>query len=150
MDIKNLRPQKHSRYDQGYINPRSCKKVFESQQGKPIIFRSSLERKFIGWCESNKSVKNWGSECIQVRYYNPRDGKYHTYNPDFMLEMTDGRKIVVEIKPYSQTQRPDSARIDGSWAWEQWEKNVLKWRAAIDYFSSLGIKFIIITEKFFA
>ena len=76
-DIKNLKPQKHSRYDQGYINPSTCKKVFESQIGKPIIFRSSLERKFVSWCESTKSVIRWGSECIQVPYTDPRDGSQH-------------------------------------------------------------------------
>ena len=46
-DIKSLRPSKKSRYEQGYVNPNTCKKVFESQRGIPIIFRSSLEKKFV-------------------------------------------------------------------------------------------------------
>ena len=50
-DIKSLRPSKKSRYEQGYVNPNTCKKVFESQRGIPIIFRSSLEKKFVIWCE---------------------------------------------------------------------------------------------------
>ena len=31
MDIKQLKPNKNSRYQQGLINPESCKKLFESQ-----------------------------------------------------------------------------------------------------------------------
>ena len=89
-DIKSLRPSKKSRYEQGYVNPNTCKKVFESQRGIPIIFRSSLEKKFVIWCESNKDVYRWGSECVQVPYYDPRDERQHTYNPDFFIEMTDG------------------------------------------------------------
>lgn len=30
----------------------------------------------------------------------------HTYYPDYFVEMVDGTKIVVEIKPYNQTQKP--------------------------------------------
>lgn len=148
-NIKDLKPSKTSRYEQGYVNPKTCKKVFESQIGLPIIFRSSLEKKFIVWCESNKDVKFWGSECIKVPYIDPRDGSQHTYNPDFFLEMTDGRKIAIEIKPYNQTQPPTHPVCD-DYAWNTYIKNRLKWTAAIKFFNERKIKFLIITEKFFS
>ena len=147
-DIKNLKPQKHSRYDQGYINPSTCKKIFESQIGKPIIFRSSLERKFVSWCESTKSVIRWGSECIQVPYTDPRDGSHHIYNPDFFLEMANGDRIAVEIKPLSQTKPPKYPMRD-DYQWNTYLKNRLKWDAAIKFFNERNIKFTIITENFF-
>jgi len=149
MDIKNLKPSKKSRYEQGYINTHSCKKIFESQRGAPIIYRSSLEKKFVQWCENNSKVARWGSECVQVPYYDPRDDREHTYNPDFVIEMTSGQKIVVEIKPLSQTVKPDYPYND-DYQWNQYIKNKLKWDAAIKFFSSKNIKFIIITEKFFS
>ena len=61
-DIKQLKPQVDGRYYQGHINPASCKKLFPSQSNQPIIFRSSYERSFINWLESNPNVKAWGSE----------------------------------------------------------------------------------------
>ena len=147
-DNKSLSPSKKSRYEQGYVNPNTCKKVFESQRGIPIIFRSSLEKKFVIWCESNKDVYRWGSECVQVPYYDPRDERQHTYNPDFFIEMTDGRKIAIEIKPSSQTVPPKHPVCD-DYAWNTYIKNRLKWDAAVKFFSERGIKFLIVTEKFF-
>lgn len=147
-DIKQLKPQKNSRYEQGYINPASCKKLFESQRGAPIIFRSSLEKRFVMWCESNKDVVHWGSECIQVPYMDPRDGSQHTYNPDFFLEMSNGDKIAVEIKPLQQTRKPNYPMRD-DYQWNTYLKNKLKWMAAIKFFEAQGIKFTIITENFF-
>ena len=58
-DIKKLKPSKSSRYDQGYIDPKSCKKIFESQKNKPIIYRSSYEKKVIMWLETNKNVERY-------------------------------------------------------------------------------------------
>ncbi len=146
MDIKKLKPQKNSRYEQGAIHPSSCKKVFESQRGKPIIYRSSLEKKFILWCESNRKIKHWGSECIQIPYFNPIDNRTHIYNPDFVLEYIDGRKVIVEIKPYSQTQKPN---INNEYAIRQYNTNILKWRAAKEFVKGKEAEFVIITERFF-
>ena len=81
MDIKQLKPSKKSRYNQGYINPTSCKKLFPTMVKQEIIYRSSYEKKFITWLESNKSVKYWGSECLKIPYLYI-DGKMHNYYPD--------------------------------------------------------------------
>ena len=147
-DIKSLKPQKNSRYEQGYINPSSCKKLFESQKGEPIIFRSSLEWKFANWCEQNPKVKHWGSECIQVPYFDPRDQKQHMYNPDFFIETIDGCRTAIEIKPASQTQKPKYPYRD-DYQWNMYIKNCLKWDAAVKFFREKGIKFRIIIEDFF-
>ena len=64
---KHLKPKKNGRFQQGYINPNSCKKLFESVKNQPIIYRSSWEKRFIYWCESNKNVKYWGSECTCIK-----------------------------------------------------------------------------------
>ena len=105
MNIKNLNPSKSSRYKQGCIDPKSCKKLFKSISNEKIIYRSSYELKFIVWLENNDKVKYWGSECFCIPYLY-KDGTTHKYYPDYFIEMVDGTKLVIEIKPYNQTQKP--------------------------------------------
>lgn len=143
MYIKQFKPNKRSRYEQGYINPSSCKKLFKSQSNEPIIFRSSYERTFVYWLESCKDVKQWGSECLEIRY-KYIDGKTHRYYPDYVVEMMNGNKLVIEIKPKNQTVKPLN---ENSSAFEMYVKNMCKWKAAKQFCESNGLKFQILTEE---
>lgn len=143
-NIKELHPSKKSRYKQGYINPACCKKLFESLSNTPIIYRSSYEKKFLTWCEQSDKVLRWGSECLSIPYTSKLDRKKHTYYPDYVLEMTNGEIWVVEIKPWSQTQKPNP---NNQWAVEEWIKNISKWEAAIQFCASHNMKFRIFTER---
>lgn len=142
--IKSIRPSKNSRFKQTYINPESCHKLFESLRHQPIICRSSWETKFIHWCENCPNVKAWGSECISWQYTSYLDGKVHTYYPDFVVEMKNGEKWVVEIKPYQQTQKPDP---NNQWLTREYIKNVSKWTSIKERCDRLGYKFYVLTEK---
>ena len=44
MYIKQHKPNKKGRYQQGYINPSSCKKLFKSQSNAQIFFHKNYER----------------------------------------------------------------------------------------------------------
>ena len=143
MDIKKLNPSKSSRYKQGYVNPLTCKKLFSSLNNERIIYRSSYELKFIMWLESSNKVKNWGSECICIPYLFI-DGSTHKYYPDYFVEMVDGEKILIEIKPHNQTQKPVN---ENCWAYKEYVKNTCKWKAAIEFCEKKGYKFKILTEK---
>lgn len=143
MDIKQLKPQKNSRYKQGYINPKSCKKLIPGTSAEKIIYRSSYELKFITWLENNSNVKFWGSECFYIPYMFV-DGTTHKYYPDYFVEMTDGTKLVVEIKPYNQTQKPIN---ENCWAAKEYTRNKCKWAAAIEFCKNKGYRFKILTEK---
>ena len=143
MGIKEFKPIKDGRYSQGYINPASCKKLFPQMKTDKIIYRSSYERKFIVWLENNEQVKNWGSECIRIPYLYI-DGKMHSYYPDYFVEMVDGTKMVVEIKPSSQTKRPVN---ENTWVGKEYRKNMCKWKATMEFCQAKGYKFKIITEK---
>ena len=140
MDIKQLRPSRKSKYKQGYVRPDSCKKYFGSG---PIIYRSSYERKFIVWLESNKRVARWTSEAISIPY-KYIDGKIHRYYPDYYVEMVDGRKFIIEIKPYNQTHPPVN---DNLYANREWSKNVRKWDSARQFCKEHGLEFQIIIEN---
>lgn len=143
--IKHLKPSKSSRYQQGYINPESCKKLFPSISRDIIIYRSSYEKTFIYWLESNKSVKYWGSECFSIPYLSALDNKEHSYYPDYIVEFVDGTKMVVEIKPYNQTQNP--VNENNMWAKREYIKNMCKWKAAKKYCDDRGFKFKVLTEN---
>lgn len=143
-DIKKLLPKRDSKYKQGYVNPDSCKKLFEDMRLKPVIYRSSYEKTFIEWCEKCKDVLHWGSECAGIPYINAYDGQQHTYYPDFFLEMTDGSKVIVEIKPYSQTQKP---KVLNDYNMKQYITNMSKWKFVKEMCSAHDWKFWIITEK---
>lgn len=142
-NIKNLKPSLNSRYSQGYINPSTCKKLFPQLRQESIIYRSSYEKKFIMWLENEKRVKYWGSECFSIPY-RMVDGKMHNYYPDYFVEMEDGECWVVEIKPYSQTQKPIN---ENCWGYREYVKNMCKWKATQEFCKSKGYKFRIFTER---
>lgn len=143
MNIKSLKPSKTSRYAQGYINQSTCKKLFPQLSNQTIIYRSSYELKFITWLENNNKVKHWGSECICIPYLY-KDGSTHKYYPDYFVEMVNGDKIVVEVKPYNQTQKPIN---ENCWAAKEYMKNMCKWKAAMEFCKSKGYIFKVLTEK---
>lgn len=145
-NIKQLRPQRNGRYSQGYINTKSCKKLFESQCNKPIIYRSSYEKKFIQWLENNSSVSKWGSECVQISYISPIDDKQHTYYPDFLFVQNE-QTILAEIKPANQTRQPSNTLPRDSYAWRTWMINVSKWKAAQEFCERNNMRFVILTER---
>lgn len=143
MNIKQLKPKQQSRYQQGYIDPKTCKKLFEELSHQPIIYRSSYELKFITWLEGSNKVKRWGSECFYIPYMFI-DGTTHKYYPDYFVEMVDGTKMVVEIKPYNQTKKPVN---ENCWAMKEYTKNMCKWKATMEFCQRKGYVFKILTEK---
>ena len=145
--IKSMKPKKNSRYHQGYIRREDCKKLFESVKNEPIIYRSGLEYQFIMFCENNPKILKWASEPIKIEYFSRLTNSVHNYYPDYIIETYKHEKIIVEIKPYNQTVKPDMT--DSKWLKEQWIKNTDKWNAAKEFAHNNGAKFIIVTEKFF-
>lgn len=141
MNIKDLKPSRRSRYTQGYVNPQTCKKLID--RSNPIIYRSSYEKKFMIWLESCKRVVRWGSECVSIPYLFI-DGKTHRYYPDYYVEMDDGSKMLIEIKPANQTRPPVN---ENSWAAREWARNSCKWKAAQEFCASKNIQFKILTEN---
>ena len=146
-NIKNMKPRKNSFYKQGQINPNTCHKYADSCKNEPIIYRSGLEYQFIQFCENSPTVAKWASEVLKIPYFSRLDNKECNYYPDYVIENSKGVRCVVELKPYNQTLKPDMT--DSTWIKEQWIKNVDKWNAAKAFCEKNGLKFIIITEKFF-
>lgn len=145
MDIKKLKPKKNGRFKQGYINPKSCKKLYESQKNKPIIYRSSYEKIFIEYLESSKSVESWGSECIGIKYIDKFDNTEHEYFPDYVAKI-NGVTHIFEVKPYKQCIPPDKNLPRDSYTWRTYIKNLSKWEATKRFCVQNNMVFKIITE----
>lgn len=143
--IKHLKPKKNSRYKQGVRDPKIFKKYIAAFKNEPVIFRSKLELEFINYCENHPSIKRWASEPLKIRYYSRLDGKEMNYYPDFVVEKTNGSRILVEIKPKSQTYKPTV--YDNLWSKEAWVKNMDKWVAAYRFAKNHNMSFVVVCEN---
>ena len=119
-----------------------------------IICRSSWERKFCNYCDTNPNILKWASEEFSIPYVSPVDNRVHRYYPDFLIEVreTSGKikKYVVEVKPLKQTQPPKQGkRVTKSFIYEAktYAVNLAKWKAATEFCLDNGVEFKIITEK---
>jgi hypothetical protein len=142
--------KKDKRFHQGYYKPKNKEKFI----GEVAIFRSGLERKFFSFCDNNPNVVRWGSECVQILYFDSVQKKNRTYHVDNYVEIKEGnttKKYLVEIKPLKQTQEPKGGKgkKNAHLLYEtiQYKNNCDKWFFAKDFAKKKGMEFIIITEK---
>jgi hypothetical protein len=118
-----------------------------------IIYRSSLEIKFMLWCDRRESVLQWGSEELVIPYVSPLDNKVHRYFVDFIMKVQTKEGIktyMIEVKPYRFTQEPVvPKRKTKNFLAEvkQWGVNQAKWKAAREFAKDRGWEFMLITEK---
>ena len=117
-----------------------------------IIYRSSWEKRFMMYCDKNRSVLEWGSEEIAISYRSV-DNRPHRYYPDFYMKVrkSDGsyQKFIVEIKPKKQTRKPKAPlRITRTYknALITYERNRRKWSTAYAWCHKRNMKFLILTE----
>ncbi len=144
MDIKQLKPNPNSRFKQGYFQ--GAKKYFGPE---PIIYRSSLEYKFMVKMEMSPSVEKWSSEQIIIPYVMKEKvaGKFvtkrHNYHTDFSVFLKNGKKYIVEVKPRAQTPLNESQIRTNPVMY----KNGCKWRAAMLWCTANNYQFKIINEE---
>lgn len=115
-----------------------------------ITYRSSWEKFIMKYFDYNKNVKTWSSEEIVIPYYYPVDERMHRYFPDFLIEFTNGKKVLIEVKPYNETQEPILKKHGNKRVFqdrmETYIKNCAKWSAAKEYCKNRGWEFSIFTE----
>ena len=52
------------------------------------------------WFDAEPSVASYGYETVIIPYTsNARSGRVRRYFPDFLVEFTDGKRVLVEVKP---------------------------------------------------
>jgi hypothetical protein len=118
-----------------------------------IVYRSSWERKFMIYADTNPQVLKWGSEELVIPYMSPVDNRVHRYFPDFimMVQTNAGliKKYLVEVKPEAQTL-PPVAKRNTKRLYEEtktYAVNTAKWRAAEEFCTKHDLTFMVITEK---
>lgn len=146
---------KNSKFIQGTYNPINGAKY---KGNSNPVYRSSLEKKFFYFFDTNPNVIAWASESVIVPYFSSIDNKVHKYYIDLIAAIKDQhgnvQKYLIELKPHAQTQPPqpnvNNTKKRGTVLYENlmWAKNQSKWKAAEEYATKKGMKFIILTEKY--
>lgn len=141
--------QKNSKFKQGIFVPKNKEKFL----GDKAMYRSSLELRFMKFCDINPNIIQWSSEQVIIPYVNPLDGKVHRYFVDNFVTIKEGdviKKYLVEIKPSNQLLPPKTKyRKKSNLIYEQtmYITNQAKWKFAREWCCKKGYEFIIITEK---
>lgn len=126
----------------------------EKYRGNPTqcVFRSLWERKFMKYCDFNKSILEWSSEEVRIPYRSPIDGKFHYYYVDFWVKIKgkngEIEEFLIEIKPKKQTKKPELKKSKKTYT-EQLKTymvNLEKWKSAKTYCNRKKWKFKILTE----
>lgn len=153
-NIKNVKPSSKSGYIQGYFTPVNEEKYIGP---KPIIYRSSYEKKFAMYCDRTSSVVKWSSEPFSIKYFSQIDNKHHNYFPDFYVKIKRSNgydEYVVEVKPKSQLTKPKPPKKTTPKALLGYKKacltyalNYIKINALKKFAESRNYKVLLITEK---
>ena len=151
----------YGNYKQGIYKPINPKKwvITESFDMKEpgIKYRSGWEKKFFSFMDMNDNIIKANSEGMIIPYINPITGKKSKYYMDCMMETSDGKIWLIEIKPYAQTippkhprknaKNPQKAQKNYLKALETYLVNKAKWKATEILCKDKGWIFKIITEK---
>lgn len=141
-------PDRKSRYRQGYFSPRNPAKYIGNTEN--ITYRSFLEFRAMAKLDNDPTVVKWASEEIYIPYVNPIDKISHYYFVDLFFEKRyNGKteKFIVEVKPWTQTQKPKSKGKKLLKESAVLAVNLAKWQAANEWAKKRGAKFVIWTEK---
>jgi hypothetical protein len=137
-------------YHQGLYRPKNPEKYVGDATN--IVFRSSWEKKFLVFADTNPSVLKYSSEEVIVPYFSQIDNKMHRYFPDFIIQIQqlDGaiKMLMIEIKPEAQTL-PPKHRNTRQYLNElaTYSVNTSKWQAAEQYCKKNNMEFLIMTEQ---
>lgn len=171
--------EKSGKPHQGIFVPKHPEKVV----GGEIITRSSWEMAFARWCDDNPAVIEWGFETVGIQYRNPaaidldacrkynanlldpNNWPIHTYYPDVYCMIEEDnlddeygdvttKKLLIEIKPHYQTERPapphPGAKLQEQKRFNElartYLQNIKKWEAAKMWCDEHGMEFRVFTE----
>lgn len=120
-----------------------------------IEYRSLWEKGFMKYCDDNPSIVRWNSEEVIIPYRSTADqGKLRRYFVDFWVKYQTGDEIIIEIKPFKETQPPakparltEQAKRRIVQELYTWQVNQDKWKAAMDAAQQKGWRFVVLTEK---
>ena len=93
--------------------PISNRGIYDAPSKSPYNFEkydSDLERKMMAKLEADNEVVRWQKRHgISIRWIDSR-GRQCNYRPDLLVEYTDGRKVVIEVKNPAMMDSPSVLR----------------------------------------
>lgn len=115
-----------------------------------IVYRSLWEKATFKFMERCTNIKKWSSE-VPILYICATDNKQHKYYVDLYIEFDDGKRIMVEIKPWKQTVEPKiPKKKTARYINEQlaYIKNMSKWYYAREFCKERDMEFQVWTEHY--
>ena len=119
-------------------------------RGDPTMvqYRSLWERNVMKHLDNSTNVVSWSSEEVVIPYRYDGDGRVHRYFVDFFVEYSSGQKLLIEVKPFKETQLPKGKKTKRYLNEAMtYVKNQNKWKAAEEFAKDRGWHFVIWTEK---
>lgn len=117
---------------------------------KKVRFLSMWEYSLMKYLDACPSVVKWCSEDVIIDYICGTDGQQHKYMIDFYIILDSGKKLLIEVKPYKQTQEPKGKKRRTKAYLNEclvYVKNTSKWAAAKKFAELNGAEFQIWTEN---
>lgn len=114
-----------------------------------VVYRSNWEHQTMIFLDEHDGVAEWNSEDFIIPYYYDVDKKWHKYHMDFWIRFTNGKTLLVEVKPKKQTAAPKTKNPRSKRSLNEaftWIKNCNKWEAAAEVAKDNGFGFEIWTE----
>ena len=114
-----------------------------------VVYRSNWEHQTMIYLDEHPGVEQWNSEDFIIPYYYDVDKKWHKYHMDFWIKFTNGKVLLVEVKPKKQTEPPKAKNPRSKRSLNEafaYIKNRNKWEAAEQVAKDNGYGFDIWTE----
>lgn len=105
---------------------------YVSERHGEFLLRSKLEKGFLYIADRLSFVKHISYETVRIPYQ--EGNKKRTYYVDFDVVLDNGKRVLIEVKPYSQCVIPGSTIL-------------LKKMAADDFALKNGCVYMFVTEK---
>jgi hypothetical protein len=124
-----------------------------------IKLRSKFEKWVLfNYIERNPLIKEWNYESHKIPYFDSVKNKNREYIPDFYIEFTNNKKMLLEVKPYSHIFPSILENVKFSDLNERQlfyynrmvsnaENNLIKFKAANDWCLDKEMEFCIFTEE---
>lgn len=135
---------KYNHAKKGYYFPLHPEKYVA--ESKTIIYKSSLEQRFMLYLDKNPNVKWWKYEPAPIKYYDASTQKVRKYFIDFVVcvKGSPDKIFYCEVKSKKETVKPKNPNnVKDNLLYL---KNVSKWTAASRHCAERGYEFKLVTE----
>lgn len=79
-------------------------KYFSTKTNKCLYYASSYEKQAFEKLERDENILSYDRATVAIKYVRPDDHRFHRYVPDILVEMKDGSRMLIEIKPTSMLE----------------------------------------------